>query len=140
MGIPEAMESARLIEREVGSERLVNFVGCTRTLEDVIQLFHQADLFVTNDSGPAHFASLTGVKWITLFGPETPHLYGPTSPNAVNVFKGLACSPCLTASNHRNSPCTNNVCLQEIQVAEVFEQATRLLGEKSGEKSEVASR
>jgi len=136
MGVKSSLEQALRIERAVASERLVNLVGRTRTLEDVIQLFHQAELLITNDSGPAHFATLSDVAAITLFGPETSRLYGPLGARAVNLYKGLACSPCLTAVNHRNSPCTDNVCLQEITVDEVFEQATRLLGARS----EVASR
>ncbi len=58
------------------------------------ELFHQSDLLVTNDSGPAHFASLTGIKSITLFGPETPVLYGNMGDDAVHLFAQLACSPC----------------------------------------------
>jgi hypothetical protein len=48
----------------------------------------------------------------------------------VHLFKALACSPCLTAANHRNSPCTDNVCLQQITVDEVLGHALRLLRER----------
>ena len=127
MGIPEAMGGANRIEAAVANPRCVNFVGRTRSVQDVVQLFHQSDLLITNDSGPAQFATLTDIKSITLFGPETPTLYGPLSKNAIHLYKHLACSPCLTAANHRNSPCTNNQCLQEISVDEVFENARRML-------------
>jgi ADP-heptose:LPS heptosyltransferase len=127
MGIGESLASAEGIAAAVGNPRCLNFVGKTRSLVDVIQLFHQADLLITNDSGPAHFASLTPIASITLFGPETPVLYGPLGARAVHLFAGLACSPCLSALNHRNSPCTDNVCLQVIAVDEVFEHARRLL-------------
>lgn len=127
VGIPDATPSARAIQGAVGNPRCVDFTGKTRTLADLVQLFHQAELLITNDSGPAHFASLTEISCITLFGPETSQLYGPLGPRALNIYKKLACSPCLTALNHRNSPCTNNVCLQEISVAEVFEAARHLL-------------
>ncbi len=127
MGIGEAAVSARAIIQRVGDPRCIDFVGKTRTLMDVIQLFHQSDLLVTNDSGPAHFATLTPIKSITLFGPETPVLYGTLGEHAVHLYAHLACSPCLSALNHRNSPCTNNVCLQVISVDEVFAHAQRLL-------------
>jgi ADP-heptose:LPS heptosyltransferase len=129
MGIAEAEASAAAIVERVGDPRCVNFVGRTRTLTDVLQLFHQSELLITNDSGPAHFASLTPIKSITLFGPETPVLYGPLGPNAVHLFAGLACSPCLSALNHRSSPCDDNRCLQAISVEEVFAHARRLLDE-----------
>jgi ADP-heptose:LPS heptosyltransferase len=127
MGIAAAGESARDIAARVGDPRCVDFVGRTRTLVDVVQLFHQSDLLVTNDSGPAHFASLTHIKSITLFGPETPVLYGNMGEDAVHLFAHLACSPCLSALNHRDSECTDNKCLQAISVEDVLRQAERLL-------------
>lgn len=127
MGIAEAQASARAIAASVGDPRCIDFIGRTRTLTDVIQLFHLGDLLITNDSGPAHFAALTPIKSITLFGPETPVLYGTLGANAVHLHAGLACSPCMSALNHRNSPCTDNKCLQAIAVDEVFAHARRLL-------------
>ncbi len=127
MGIAEAEESARAIVERVGDARCIDFVGRTRTLTDVLQLFHQSALLITNDSGPAHFASLTPIKSITLFGPETPVLYGPLGPDAVHLFARLACSPCLSALNHRSSPCTDNQCLKAIEVDEVLDHARQLL-------------
>jgi len=128
MGIEEARASARLIAASAGDPRCVDFVGKTRTLTDVIQLFHLSALLVTNDSGPAHFATLTPIKSITLFGPETPVLYGTLGEGAVDLCAQLACSPCLSALNHRNSPCTDNQCLKAIGVDEVLAHALSLLG------------
>ena len=133
MGISEAEESARAIVARVGDPRCIDFVGRTRTLTDVLQLFHQAELLITNDSGPAHFASLTPIKSITLFGPETPVLYGPLGPDAVHLFANLACSPCLSALNHRSSPCQDNQCLKQISVEEVLTHALRLLDHSGAE-------
>lgn len=127
MGIAEAKESAQAISEQVKDPRCIDFVGRTRTLMDLIQLFHQSELLITNDSGPAHFAVLTPVKSITLFGPETPVLYGPLGENAVHLYSHFACSPCLTALNNRNTPCTDNKCLQAISVEEVLGHAQRLL-------------
>ena len=135
MGISEAEESARAIVARVGDPRCIDFVGRTRTLTDVLQLFHQAELLITNDSGPAHFASLTPIKSITLFGPETPVLYGPLGPDAVHLFANLACSPCLSALNHRSSPCQDNQCLKQISVEEVLTHALRLLDHSGAEAS-----
>ncbi len=135
MGLPTALEGAARIERAAASPRCVNFVGRTRDMRDVVALLRRADLLVTNDSGPAHFATLTDVKSVVLYGPETPDLYGPLGKNSAALYEGLACSPCLTAANYRDSPCTDNVCLKEIPVDEVFGVARRLLlgGKAPGE-------
>jgi ADP-heptose:LPS heptosyltransferase len=127
MGIAEGADAARMIKGAANDPRCIDFVGRTRTLTDVIALFHQSDLLITNDSGPAHFATLTRIKSVTLFGPETPVLYGTLGEHAVDLYANLACSPCLSALNHRNSPCTDNQCLKAISVEQVFAQARRLL-------------
>lgn len=129
MGVPDGEETIAEIHKSVNDPRCVNFVGCTRDLEDVLQLCHMAQVLVTNDSGPAHFATLTPIPIVTLFGPETPVLYGPRGAQTKNIFAGLSCSPCLTAFNHRNSPCSDNVCLQTISVDEVFDAACTLMTE-----------
>ena len=104
--------------REVGSDRCVSLAGRT-SLRELFALYHEADILVTNDSGPGHFASLTPIKAVVLFGPETPLLYGPLGENIHVVWAGLACSPCVSALNHRFSPCDNNVCMQSIDVGHV---------------------
>jgi ADP-heptose:LPS heptosyltransferase len=101
--------------------------GCT-TLEELIALYWMADVLVTNDSGPGHFASITDVKTVVMFGPETPLLYGPLGGNATVIWKRLACSPCVSAFNHRNTPCTDNVCMKMITMHEVLGQIERILG------------
>ena len=86
---------------------------------------------VTNDSGPGHFSSVTPLPTVVLFGPETPALYGSLG-NSLPVFAGLACSPCVSAANHRKTPCKDNVCMQSIQVSEVVEKmAIQLLSKQA---------
>src|SRR5262245_41273125 len=75
---------------------------------------------ITNDSGPAHFASLTEMPTFVFYGPETPRLYGAlgcTTP----IYAGLACSPCVAATNHRKTPCQDNVCLKIITPEHVYD-------------------
>ena len=96
-------------------------------------VFHLAELLVTNDGGPGHFASMTPMPSIILFGPETPALYGSLDPKAVHFFQGLSCSPCLTAYNHRLSPCDgDNQCLKTIEPAEVWAAVQRILSTAKG--------
>jgi ADP-heptose:LPS heptosyltransferase len=89
--------------------------------------FTMAKVLITNDSGSAHFASLTEIECLTLFGPEPPALYGPPGPHAKNFFAYLACSPCLSAHNHRHTICKMNRCLQTITLDEVTVQALHQL-------------
>jgi ADP-heptose:LPS heptosyltransferase len=118
-GAPSEREAADALCRALGSTRVISMAGQT-SLRELLTLYTIADVLVTNDSGPGHFASLTPVRAIVLFGPETPRLFGPLTPTSTVIWKELACSPCVSVFNHRLSACTNNVCMQAITVDEVF--------------------
>jgi ADP-heptose:LPS heptosyltransferase len=113
------------LARKIDSERTIPLAGKT-TLRQVLVLYARSKILVTNDSGPAHFASMTPIRVVTLFGPETPALFGARSSNATALWAGLACSPCVNAYNNRQSVCRNNLCMQAITVDEVFEKVTSI--------------
>ena len=52
------------------------------SLSDLIALAAAADLFVGNDSGPAHVAAAVGTPTLTLFGPTDPGIWRPQGPHA----------------------------------------------------------
>ncbi len=109
-------------------ESCIDLTGYTKSVRELMLLFHLAELLITNDGGPGHFASMTSMPSVVLFGPETPSLYGSLDPRAVHFHRGLSCSPCLTAYNHRVSPCDgDNQCLKTIEPDEVWAAARRIL-------------
>lgn len=110
--------------RRVGSPRCHSLAGRT-TLRELLVLYTLADLLVTNDSGPAHFATLTPISVVTLFGPETPKLFAARTPRNSIVFAGLACSPCVNALNNRQTTCRRNECMTAISVDQVLDAALR---------------
>ena len=110
---------------EVSSSRVIQLAGKT-TLRQLLVLYTRSDILVTNDSGPAHFASMTPIRVVTLFGPESPALFAARSANATALWAGIACSPCVNAYNNRQSVCRNNLCMQAIAVDDVFEEVTRI--------------
>jgi ADP-heptose:LPS heptosyltransferase len=128
IGLASDRPLGRRIVAHVGAERCADLTGYTANLREVVALCLQAALLVSNDGGPGHFASLTAVPVLSFFGPETPLLYGPLAPRAVNLFRGLPCSPCLSAYNHRATPCDgDNQCLKQVGVEEALAAARRLL-------------
>jgi len=86
---------------------------------------------VSNDSGPAHFAAATRLPTIVLFGPETPKLDQPLGTSQA-IYAGLACSPCVSAHNHRKTACNDNVCMRAIGVEQVYGALAELLARRSG--------
>jgi ADP-heptose:LPS heptosyltransferase len=133
IGVPEDRELARTIKDACRSDLCVDLTGYTRTVRELTVLLHLGALLITNDGGTGHMASLTPIASIVLFGPETPLLYGSLSPRAVNLHRPLSCSPCLTAYNHRRSPCDgDNVCLKSISPEDVLAAADELLERQAG--------
>jgi ADP-heptose:LPS heptosyltransferase len=130
----EAAHISRLA-LEVGSDRVISFAGKT-TLRQLMLLYMRSEILVTNDSGPAHFASMTSVDAVTLFGPETPALFAARSANSTPLWAGLACSPCVNAYNNRQTVCRNNLCMQAITVDQVFDTVVKIYeARKTGARS-----
>ena len=98
----------------------INFAGQV-SFAELPALYTLADVMVTNDSGPGHFSSVTGLHTVVLFGPETPALYGSLG-KSIPITAQLACSPCVSAANHRKTPCSDNACMRAIRVEQVLEK------------------
>ncbi|MGA2778600.1 MAG: glycosyltransferase family 9 protein [Steroidobacteraceae bacterium] len=121
---------AHALRERCASDACVDLTGYTKTVRELLALFHRADLLITNDGGPGQFAALTPIPSIVFFGPETPLLYRSLSRNAQFFHMALPCSPCLTAYNHRSSPCDgDNQCLKQITPAQVIGKARHMLSE-----------
>jgi len=128
IGMAEDGPLAARILSFCGEASCIDLTGYTKSIRELMILFHYASLLITNDGGPAHFASMTPIPTIAFFGPESPALYASLDREAVNCFLGISCSPCLTAYNHRNSPCDgDNTCLKEIPPEGVLEKALEIL-------------
>ncbi|MCU0580525.1 MAG: glycosyltransferase family 9 protein, partial [Desulfobacterota bacterium] len=76
MGASADRETTGRLAAALSDPRCLDLTGQT-TLEELMELFSFAQVLVTNDSGPAHFASLTSIKSFVFLGPESPYLYGP---------------------------------------------------------------
>ncbi len=105
IGLERDKDTAQEILSHCKSANCLDLTGYTETVRELMLLFHSASLLVTNDGGPGHFASMTPIPAIVLFGPESPTLYGSLDDKTISLYTHLSCSPCLTAYNHRNSPC-----------------------------------
>lgn len=136
-GAPSEQAGAQQLCDAVAHARCVNFAGQLR-LEELPALYQMAQLMLTNDSGPGHFSSITPLKTFVIFGPETPALYGSLG-NSTPIYAGLACSPCVSAANHRKTPCQDNVCLQVIRPQTVSAQLHAYLDSPQGQAMGVGT-
>jgi ADP-heptose:LPS heptosyltransferase len=119
-GDPRERQEAEQLKKQVQSERCINFAGKV-SFAELPSLYSIAEFMITNDSGPGHFAAVTDMPTFVIFGPETPALYGSLGKTTA-IYAGLACSPCVSASNHRKTACKDNVCLQVIKPEHVWDK------------------
>jgi len=117
-GAPAEKEGAQELTNLVDNKRCINFAGGVKFLQ-LPALYSISAMMLTNDSGPAHFASITNMHTFVIFGPETPALYGSLGPTTP-IFAGMSCSPCVSAANHRKTPCSDNQCIKVITPDWVF--------------------
>ena len=129
IGGNEDLDESEEIQRKVNDKRCILLTGKT-SIREIIDLYNISDLLITHDGGPAHFASLTNIRSITLFGTETPLLWRPLSKNNINITANFSCSPCVNIYNQRKSACNNNKCMQAITIKQVYEEAKKILGFK----------
>jgi len=136
-GAPDEAEMIGRLGKEVGSPRCFSLAGKT-TLSQLLVLYTVSELLITNDSGPAHFASMTPITVITLFGPETPLLFRALTPRSIPIWMQLPCSPCVNAYNNRQSPCRDNICMKSITVDHVFNIACKAFLDRQQENKMAA--
>ena len=130
-GAPDEASQAEALVAQINSESCISMAGKT-SLRQLLVLYGLAEVMVTNDSGPAHYATLTPIDVITLFGPETPAVFGARTPNSHMMWAGLACSPCVNAFNDRQSACRHNICMERITVDMVFAKVVEVWSKRRG--------
>jgi lipopolysaccharide heptosyltransferase II len=122
-------------ESGLGS-RVGNLAGET-DMAELVALFANAAVVLTNDSGPMHIAAAAGAPTVALFGPETPALYAPLSVDQAQRhivhYSRLACSPCMFVHDNKVLSCwfAQAKCMTGITPAEVLASVETLLDRDS---------
>ncbi|MBU3566308.1 glycosyltransferase family 9 protein [Polynucleobacter sp. MWH-HuK1] len=124
-GSPTEFAYVEKVRAVANIKNALNFAGQV-SFAELPPLYTLSDVMVTNDSGPGHFSAVTPLRTVVLFGPETPALYGSVG-NSIAITANLACSPCVSAANHRKTPCHDNVCMQAITVPQVLDKVMKQL-------------
>jgi ADP-heptose:LPS heptosyltransferase len=132
-GSPAEFEYVEKVRAVANVKNALNFAGQV-SFAELPPLYTLSDVMVTNDSGPGHFSAVTPLRTVVLFGPETPALYGSIG-KSIAITANLACSPCVSAANHRKTPCHDNVCMQAITVTQVLEKMAHQLNEADQERA-----
>jgi heptosyltransferase II len=100
-------------------------------LRVLTEFLKKSEMFIGNDSGMMHLASMVGVPVLGIFGPGSPESTGPymASENQEVVTLNFPCSPCRQKffKECEPSPLNKPYCLENITVKNVHEGVHRLL-------------
>jgi len=102
-------------------------LGGRTSLTTLMGLLKRAACVIGVDSGVPHLGAALGVPTLTLFGPETPELYGTLNPLGDVVYAGLHCSPCVNLLEGKQSDCRSNVCISRWPASELCDRAIALM-------------
>lgn len=119
IGTRGAREKSNYILKNINNPRCISMVDQTE-LDELMELFVVSNALISNDCGLAHLAMLAPINKFIIFGPESPHVFGPVTENSHVIYSDWPCSPCLSVFNNRNSSCSNNQCLKSIKPEYVF--------------------
>lgn len=90
-------------------------------------LIRRADLLVTNDTGPRHYAIAFGVPVVTIFGPTDPAWTETHFEHERKVMLALDCQPC----QEKICPLGHTNCMQQLSVDLVIAAAAELLAART---------
>ncbi len=119
---------ANALVREWG-ERCINCAGSTTIFESAAVLSN-CELYIGNDTGAMHLASLVGVPCIALFSArDTVGKWHPIGENNIILRANVDCSGCMLET------CTKgNACLNAISVEQVLEAYRNFREHKAGKR------
>jgi|SRR5579871_728002 lipopolysaccharide heptosyltransferase II len=123
-GSPQEEPAVRDVMRHMQSEPL-NLAGLT-SLGGLGAVIERLDLFISNDTGPAHLACAMETPSITIFGPADPRRWAPLDRRYHRIVRyPVACSPC----GYWTCPIGHG-CLRGITPAAVLATANQLLARR----------
>ena len=114
-GGPAEMELVNQIAEQMKHPTILQ--AATLTVAQLAALIARCDLLISNDTGPMHISVAMKTPTIALFGPGDHLKFGPLGESHQLIRHAVPCSPCKQFTNR----CKSNVCMQQIQVDEVWQ-------------------
>jgi heptosyltransferase-2 len=114
---PAEREEARQIAHQAARPRVVSFADFPTSIGLTKAAIRAAELLVTTDSGPRHFARPFGVPVVTIFGPTHPAWSETDDPHAVHLQIRVDCGPC----QRRTCPLKHHRCMRDLSIDWAFD-------------------
>jgi lipopolysaccharide heptosyltransferase I len=120
VGSAEDRELVARFRRIVGPLPVLDLSGRTSLIQ-LASLAQEADLFLSNDTGPLHLAAAAGAKVVGIYTCTDPLLTGPFGPGAAVVRSCVWCAPSFRRT------CGRMECLAELSPDRVWPTVERQL-------------
>ncbi|HEY8477658.1 MAG TPA: glycosyltransferase family 9 protein [Chloroflexota bacterium] len=136
LGGPGEERLVRDVERRLRDRARVMALPGTLSLGGLAALIARLDLFVGNDSGPAHMAVALDTPSVTVFGPADRRRWAPLDRQRHRVaYREVACSPC----PHWECPIDHR-CLRWVTVEQVLQLVEDLLASPAASRPSPSQR
>ena len=123
-GLPDEMYLIKETLSNTKHKQSVTNLGGKLSFKDYFELIAVADLVISADTAAVHIASALNIPVIGLYGPNSPHLYGPWGNNGLALYASFDCSPCITNFNSKINICRHpagrGACMMALTVTDVF--------------------
>jgi len=123
---PKEIDLALMIVQLADRSRVSSLAGETLSLGLAKACVRRADLLITTDSGPRHFAAAFDRPVVTLFGPTHIAWTETYHAKAVHLQHEVPCGPCQKRLCPVRGP-GHHRCMEALSPEEVFAAAARLL-------------
>lgn len=127
---PAEQEIARQIVNETRHEFVTSLAEFPPSIGLTKACVESAELLVTTDSGPRHFAQPFDVPAVTLFGPTHIAWSETYAPKAIHLQLEMDCGPC----QKRVCPLKHHRCMNELTPDAVFRASCQLLDQQSSRR------
>jgi ADP-heptose:LPS heptosyltransferase len=119
-----------------------NLAGKT-TFPILAAILKRAAIFIGNDSGPLYLASAVGAKTVGIYGPSSPDLVAPLSPNHISVINKVNCHPCYHPDKLTRGeilcPIGTWACMLTLHVGPMIKAIEKLLASQAKKAAESIS-
>jgi heptosyltransferase II len=120
---PAERDDARWIAAEANHPSVLSLADVPLSIGLTKAAIRGAELLVTTDSGPRHFAAAFGTPVVTLFGPTHIAWSETHYDRSEHLQLKLDCGPC----QQRECPLKHHRCMKELSVESVFAAVQRQL-------------
>ena len=121
---PSEVENANKIATLANDERVLSLSNQPLSVGLSKAIIKRANLMVTTDSGPRHFATAFGIPTVSLFGPTHIAWTRTLHPQAIHLQKKVDCGPCQQGV----CPEKHHRCMTELTPDDVHAACLELLG------------